>query len=170
MNCPSCGAPLRLEEDKDHAICDYCKNLYFPEKNEEGVRVLGQESDQDCPTCGALLVHAAMSGMRFLYCTQCRGMLIPMPTFVELTTALRAQLGAQAELRGTPDPWDLERQIKCPRCHRRMDTHPYGGPGNVILDSCSKCFVNWLDHGELMRIAHAPDHTYRNAEERESFA
>ena len=41
-----------------------------------------------------------------------------------------------------------------------MDTHFYGGPGNVIIDDCSRCCVNWLDHGELMRIVHAPDRVY----------
>jgi Zn-finger nucleic acid-binding protein len=41
-----------------------------------------------------------------------------------------------------------------------MDTHYYGGPGNVVIDDCSRCFLNWLDHGELMRIVEAPDRTY----------
>jgi Zn-finger nucleic acid-binding protein len=38
-----------------------------------------------------------------------------------------------------------------------MDTHPYAGPGNVIIDSCGDCWLLWLDRGELARIAHAPD-------------
>ena len=33
-------------------------------------------------------------------------------------------------------------------------------PGNVIIDDCSRCELNWLDHGELMRIATAPDRAY----------
>lgn len=41
-----------------------------------------------------------------------------------------------------------------------MDTHYYGGPGNVILDSRSVCYWNWLDTGELWRIVRAPDRTY----------
>ena len=59
-----------------------------------------------------------------------------------------------------PDPHALDRQIACPMCHQTMDTHPYCGPGNVILDSCEPCEVLWLDHGELRRIALAPDHHY----------
>ena len=35
--------------------------------------------------------------------------------------------------------------------------HIYAGPGNVVLDSCERCQVNWLDAGELRRIAVAPD-------------
>ena len=41
-----------------------------------------------------------------------------------------------------------------------MDAHPYAGPGAVIIDSCSECCVNWLDHGELQRIVRAPDHHF----------
>jgi Zn-finger nucleic acid-binding protein len=38
-----------------------------------------------------------------------------------------------------------------------METHSYCGPGNVVIDSCEPCSLNWLDHGELARIAQAPD-------------
>ena len=32
-----------------------------------------------------------------------------------------------------------------------MSTHPYYGPGNVIIDSCETCNLVWLDFGELKR-------------------
>jgi Zn-finger nucleic acid-binding protein len=38
-----------------------------------------------------------------------------------------------------------------------MEAHSYAGPGNVVIDSCEPCSLNWLDHGELARIAQAPD-------------
>jgi Zn-finger nucleic acid-binding protein len=38
-----------------------------------------------------------------------------------------------------------------------MEAHFYAGPGNVVIDSCDQCSLNWLDHGELMHIVHAPD-------------
>ena len=41
-----------------------------------------------------------------------------------------------------------------------MDTHFYNGPGNVIIDDCDQCELNWLDHGELMRIVRAPDYLH----------
>jgi Zn-finger nucleic acid-binding protein len=37
-----------------------------------------------------------------------------------------------------------------------MDVHPYYGPGNVVIDSCSACDLIWLDHGELTQITDAP--------------
>ncbi len=50
----------------------------------------------------------------------------------------------------------LERELTCPRCHTRLATHPYYGPGNVVVDSCGRCDVIWLDFGELRQILDAP--------------
>ena len=38
-----------------------------------------------------------------------------------------------------------------------MTSHHYGGPGNIVMDTCERCELNWLDPGELRRIALAPD-------------
>jgi hypothetical protein len=74
-----------------------------------------------------------------------------------LNEALRTNLEKPPAVQQPPDPGDLKRAIQCPRCHRRMDTHFYAGPGNVIIDSCASCLLIWLDRGELMRIVNAPD-------------
>ncbi len=50
-----------------------------------------------------------------------------------------------------------ERTLQCPSCGQPFVSHHYGGPGNVVIDTCSRCLVNWLDQGELRRIALAPD-------------
>jgi Zn-finger nucleic acid-binding protein len=157
MNCPDCGAAMRLDEDKDSFECDYCKAICFPEKNDEGVRVLGDTASLSCPICAVALVHAAISGRRLLYCTRCRGMLVNMNTFVALVEDLRTSKEGGAPLRAS-NPKDLERRLICPQCHQRMDTHFYEGPGNIVIDDCPRCLLNWLDAGELMRIAKAPDH------------
>ena len=44
----------------------------------------------------------------------------------------------------------------CPACLERFETHPYCGPGNVVIDSCRDCELTWLDHGELATIMRAP--------------
>jgi Zn-finger nucleic acid-binding protein len=164
MNCPSCGAAMRLEPDKDCLSCDYCKSIFFPAKDDDGVSVLGVPSDQSCPVCAIPLMNAALAKIRILYCARCRGMLIPMAVFMSLVEELRA--GAPGTLIApAPDHHDLERRIDCPHCHRQMDTHYYNGPGNVIIDDCSQCFINWLDHGELMRIVRAPDYSNMKVED-----
>jgi Zn-finger nucleic acid-binding protein len=40
-----------------------------------------------------------------------------------------------------------------------METHFYTGGGNVVIDDCERCELNWLDAGELVTIARAPDHS-----------
>lgn len=37
-----------------------------------------------------------------------------------------------------------------------MNTHPYYGPGNVVIDTCSHCEVIWLDRAELGTTTGAP--------------
>ncbi|MGA2274722.1 MAG: zf-TFIIB domain-containing protein [Bryobacteraceae bacterium] len=159
MNCPSCGAPLNLEGDHGVPACAYCKSIYYPEKDDEGVRVLGEDAEEACPICAIPLMHAIFGRERIRYCTRCRGMLIPMETFLVLIQELKAEAPGQ-RIPHPPDPRELERHIDCPQCHQRMDTHYYCGQGNVVIDDCSRCFLNWLDHGELIRIAQAPDYSY----------
>jgi len=163
MNCPNCGAPSRLEEGRDSVACEYCKSVWAPERNEDGVRVFDEPAGISCPVCHVPLMHASIDGQRFLGCTRCQGSLIAMPVFVLLVQDLRARRGALAGpavgISPPPDPRELERRILCPQCGNRMDTHYYAGGGNVVIDDCSRCELNWLDAGELMSIVRAPDHS-----------
>jgi Zn-finger nucleic acid-binding protein len=160
VNCPACGAPITLKPDTAGYKCDYCHAVFFPSEEDDGVKVSAEQADpglaRACPLCGVPLVQAAIAKSSLLYCTQCHGLLMPMNVLPGLIEALRAGLDKPA-VQTPPDHADLKRTIQCPKCNRRMDTHFYAGPGNVILDSCGDCFLIWLDRGELMRIVHAPD-------------
>jgi Zn-finger nucleic acid-binding protein len=79
----------------------------------------------------------------------------------------RAEFAEAVELRrsravGAPvtpraiDQREMKRQVRCPSCRQAMDVHPYYGPGNVVIDSCSRCDLIWLDLGELNQITDAP--------------
>ena len=151
---------MRLKPDVDSFVCDFCQTVYIPQANEDGVRVLDESASLPCPVCRASLAHAAVGGRRILYCRACHGMLIGMDLFVGLIQDLRSSRDTPAATLPPPDPKDLQRRINCPQCGSVMDTHPYGGPGNVIIDDCERCQVNWLDYGELQRIVRAPDHHY----------
>jgi LSD1 subclass zinc finger protein len=159
MNCPSCGAPLRLPEGRDSLPCDYCGAVYLPEANADGIRLLGEASTTPCPVCRIPLVHASMQHQRFLYCERCHGNLIAMPVFVCLVQELRARGGGGVAPQHPPDPRELRRGLRCPQCGGPMETHYYAGGGNVVIDDCEHCELNWLDAGELAAIAHAPDHS-----------
>ena len=129
MNCPSCGATMRL--DVDTWKCDFCHSVYVPGSDDEGVTLLSDGNGDQCP--------------------------ISMEIFSTLTETLRAQQHGATPAPGV-DPHDLQRSIQCPHCHRPMEAHFYAGPGNVVLDSCENCELNWLDHGELLRIARAAEY------------
>jgi Zn-finger nucleic acid-binding protein len=160
MNCPSCGAAMRLEAGQDHLKCDYCGAMHFPDPNPDGVRDLGVETEANCPRCSIHLTHAVVASERVLYCSQCHGMLVNMGAFLEVIEEMRSRQSS-SEYAGKQPEWsDLDRHTNCPLCGKEMDTHPYGGPGNVIIDTCESCESNWLDYGELQHIIRAPDERY----------
>jgi Zn-finger nucleic acid-binding protein len=165
MTCPNCGAPLCLNPESDYLNCEYCRNLYRPPANDQGVRVLDEPSGIGCPACGGSLVHAAIEGQRCHFCQSCRGLLFPMDTFVPAIAHLRAHRETPAAVQPRPDPSELTRHLDCPRCGGSMDTHYYGGPGNIVIDDCCRCRLNWLDGGELTRIVRAPERWTAGIEE-----
>ena len=89
MNCPSCGAPMKLKADLQSFKCEYCQSVFFPEKNDDGVRVLEELSGHDCPVCSVPLMHAYLGKSRVIYCTKCNGMQIAMGMLEGLIDALR---------------------------------------------------------------------------------
>jgi Zn-finger nucleic acid-binding protein len=151
---------MKLGAGKDFLACEYCGTMHFPDPNPDGVRVLDEPADARCPRCDVALVHASVGGERVLYCQKCHGLLISMGAFPVVIEQLRSARPSSEYTGQQPEWGDLQRRTLCPQCGRQMDTHPYGGPGNVILDTCESCEVNWLDYGELQRIVRAPDERY----------
>ena len=123
----------------------------------EGIEV-ASETTKVCPSCQALLSDGTIQNRAVLYCTKCRGILVSLEKFlplVEFLRALRRPTGSDIQPR---DNSDADRHFSCPLCDRKMIGHPYGGPGNVNIDTCEPCSMIWLDHDELQRIVMAPDH------------
>jgi len=108
-----------------------------------------------CPTCQTSLANGMLDGCPLLFCERCEGLLVEMENFVAVINAARAreeQSGTILPRRQTPG----DRTISCPGCQCPMLSHFYGGPGNLVIDTCERCHLNWLDPGELRRIARAP--------------
>lgn len=143
---------MRLVRDKDYWTCNHCPAFVFPKLEHDGVRLLGDSSDHDCPVCGTNLKPAAMEGRRLHSCSNCHGVLVGQYVFAGLIAALRSRHhGERAELKPITQE-ELERTIHCPHCKRRMETHPYYGPGNAVLDSCGDCGLIWCDKGEISTL------------------
>jgi len=157
MDCPNCGARMHLDKAMDSWNCNYCKTVHHIESNEDGLQVSSETSRFACPVCSVPLAQAAIDAHELFYCTRCRGSLIPVPVFISLVDELRAKQGGAWTIMRPADPKELRRQIRCPQCGRQMDTHFYGGPGNLVIDDCAACELNWLDKGELSRIVRAPE-------------
>jgi Zn-finger nucleic acid-binding protein len=152
-NCANCGAAMRI--DGGVLVCEHCGTEQDPGPGGEYVE-LGLETTSPCPVCSMPLSTGHIEGCALLCCSRCFGMLIAMDQFVAIVDA--ARLHEPRSFRRIPPRKQKagERVIVCPSCRQPMMSHVYGGPGNVVIDTCERCQVNWLDRGELKRIAMAP--------------
>ncbi len=46
--------------------------------------------------------------------------------------------------------------MSCPKSSQLFDTYPHYGPGNVVIDNCTRGDLIWLDFGEMRQIVDAP--------------
>jgi Zn-finger nucleic acid-binding protein len=147
---------MQIDRDRELLVCGHCGSQQEAPAVVERLEVL-DEASSACPVCSTPLFMARLESHPLLLCTRCFGMLIEMSRFVAVIDVARAL--EQRALRTVPprrqNPGD--RHIDCPSCGQPMINHLSGGPGNVVLDSCERCRMNWLDAGELRRIGIAPD-------------
>jgi Zn-finger nucleic acid-binding protein len=150
---------MELFARRRYYFCRYCGTFAFLEPPEtDGIRVLTlPAAPLSCVRCAGKLSLAQLDNQHEVqYCSTCRGALMPRPTFADVVYARRTWATSQPEVPQPLDPAELKRVVNCPLCATRMSTHPYYGPGNVIIDSCDTCNLVWLDFGELKQIAEAP--------------
>ncbi len=152
MNCPDCGAAMEPATTITSFHCTGCGSVHFPGGNADGIAVVGEPGGVLCPVCRVPLVSARIEGELVCYCGQCRGFLADTERFGIIVGKRRALHGPNEKRIEPFDPADLQRTIRCPNCEQRMDTHPYFGGGNVVVDTCEGCGLVWLDAGELAVI------------------
>ncbi len=157
MNCRNCGAAMQPVGGRAYFRCQHCTTFEFPATAEDGVVTLDELTDLDCPVCFSKLSSAAMEGHTINFCGHCRGVLTSNALFSQIVTQRRAK---NIEYTAAPAPigrTEFQRRLQCPQCMSRMDTHPYGGGGAVVVDTCCRCHLIWLDAGEIDDIArHRP--------------
>ena len=156
MDCENSGAPMLVVSGRDHLGCEYCSSVYFPKESRDGVKILGETSEFNCPVCSMPLVSASVAEVMVRSCSRCRGLLAGVGDFSLIVKYLRDHVVGIEEYRHRPlERKELDRDVRCPKCRREMNTHPYYGPGNIDVDNCMNCELIWLDYGELRKITHA---------------
>jgi Zn-finger nucleic acid-binding protein len=150
---------MELFERRRYYYCRYCGSFHFLDTPEtDGIRVLETAGGAPpCPRCSTTLATAQLDDAHpARCCTKCRGILLPRATFAQVVYTRRTWATNQPVPPLPLNRRELERVVNCPGCSRRMDVHPYYGPGNVVMDSCTTCDLVWLDVGELKQISDAP--------------
>ena len=158
MNCKNCGAVMKLLREPPCFHCEHCGSYHFPEQEDSGVRKLGPSPDgAQCPTCREPLLLASYDDRHSVrYCDHCRGILFQRWDFGATIERERAWAESAPNPPRPMSPDELRRQLACPLCGRVLLTHPYLGPGNIVIDTCDACDIIWLEYGELERAVNAP--------------
>ncbi|MFQ5421131.1 MAG: zf-TFIIB domain-containing protein [Anaerolineae bacterium] len=157
MHCKNCGAPLALVGGRNYFYCEYCRSYFFPAASSDEVVVLdGPLDDVRCPACKAYLARASVDGHNGWHCQNCHGFLLDQSSFANIAKVRRALAQGPSEQPPPLNREELKRSLTCPSCQKALDAHPYYGPGNVVVDTCARCHLIWLDHGKLRRIIRAP--------------
>ena len=152
MICKQCGAPMKVEDEKDFFHCDYCGSYDFPNPNQDGIALLDEATPYPCPTCNRPLVSAAIENVRIFSCPNCRGNLISQSKMLPILRQAQHPDPIGEDQQPDPNRSELRRKMPCPMCRKTMDAYQYGGPGNIIIQGCSHCGQIWLDFGELSKI------------------
>jgi Zn-finger nucleic acid-binding protein len=143
-------------DDRGIFVCDHCGGQQELPAALAYVN-LGNPTTNLCPLCSSPLSASRLDEYPLLSCPRCSGMLIAMDCFAAVIDAVRIRENRPVQMVRPRDQTPGDRTVGCPLCGKPMLAHIYGGPGNVVIDSCEGCQVNWLDPGELRRIALAPD-------------
>jgi Zn-finger nucleic acid-binding protein len=107
------------------------------------------------------LVSARIEEETVYYCGACHGFLTATETFRALVAKRRCQHAPGDQATEPFDPAELDYYVNCPNCNQRMDTHPYFGGGNVVVDTCEPCGLIWLDMDKLAVIERYVPHVHQ---------
>ncbi|WP_417851148.1 zf-TFIIB domain-containing protein [Thalassoglobus sp.] len=159
MKCQSCGGPLNETAGRGRLVCTYCGTLNVPKAGRlsaDRITLLEEFSDHRCPGCEQQLSRAMADEAFVESCSSCQGILFERDVFMSVAWDRRGQFQGAEETPIPIDPAELKERRNCPKCQQLMETHPYYGPGNAVIDSCHRCQLVWLDTGELTAIERAP--------------
>jgi Zn-finger nucleic acid-binding protein len=150
---------MQLIVNRGYFFCRYCGSFHFPQTaGDDGIRIVGDAGQPlPCAVCKQRLSSAMLDeSFPVQFCRNCRGVLLPRSSFATVVQQRRAWAEDPPGPAVPLDKSELDRKVFCPSCGERMLTHPYYGPGNVVLDNCTTCDAIWLDFGELKQIVAAP--------------
>ena len=153
MNCRNCAAAMVPVGGRAYFRCAHCGTFEFPVTNDDGIADRGQPADVTCPVYRVTLSVGAIEGHPVAHCGTCRGFLTSNANFGEILPRKRVAYAGQPMIPRGFEPSELQRKLTCPKCRKPMDTHPYGGGGNAVVDTCPRCRLIWLDSGELEILA-----------------
>jgi Zn-finger nucleic acid-binding protein len=117
----------------------------------------GEPINAMCPKCNGCLRMGIIHDLwKVCFCNLCQGYLIDSGCLQVMAHDLRMAYNGVDDQPRPIAQIELAEQRACPACEQLMETHPYFGAGNIVINSCSPCRLTWMDEGELGIIIRAP--------------
>ncbi|MBN2446362.1 MAG: zf-TFIIB domain-containing protein [Phycisphaerae bacterium] len=110
----------------------------------------------NCPRCENVeMGRETVEGVEIDRCPTCQGIWLDAHELEKLVAAPPREL-LREDRHFAPHADAGEAQLSCPRCtgSRLIKLNSRLRPGTII-DSCTVCYGNWLDAGELTRLTGA---------------
>ena len=107
-----------------------------------------------CPECGAPMVAYEFEGVEIDRCLKCGGTWLDGGELEQICLLAEVEFGPLAAAIGQA-AGTKNRQRRCPRCTKAMDTISVGPEKPVQLERCPYGDGLWLDRGEMWRLISA---------------
>ncbi|MCD0458567.1 hypothetical protein LOC72_03705 [Roseiconus lacunae] len=160
MQCLDCQQKMRWNPHRNHHRCLSCNKFGFEtavDDPAEPFEVSDGSPGVACPRCHVGLQFANLHGKwRVCFCDECRGYVIEKGCLATVIHEKRMTYQGEDAVPTPMNQVELKDRLQCPACLETMETHPYHGPGTVVINSCNGCGVAWLDYWELAAIIRAP--------------
>lgn len=156
MNCHSCEFPLEWDGVSPIVVCELCRTYRStdtPDGTGERIVSLNRTGQWRCPCCRRNLSVAAMDGLKVEHCADCEGVLMDSDVFAMFVRNRREEFREAASQPTILVTDRLAEQRHCPECRRAMAIHPCYGPSLMIVESCVRCGMVWLDCREWSAVA-----------------
>ncbi len=161
MNCKNCGGVLEIDSTNRFLRCHYCDSQQLASGDHRSLdEVVASATTTEifCPSCMDVnqLSQGLLDDVRVAFCSDCFGFMVDSQSLAMVLKNRRQEFSGVEDKPVPVNQESLGRIRNCPQCNLQMETHPYYGPGNAVIDSCHRCRVIWMDNGELSQLVRAP--------------
>jgi Zn-finger nucleic acid-binding protein len=104
---------------------------------------------KNCPLCNIVMLRVKYEGLPAFKCDRCKGYLLEAPRLKGIERNVQTPEEKLIEEAREEYHEDSRKRIECPKCKGYMKKTRTPPPAEILIDTCERCRLVWLDGGEL---------------------